>query len=90
MLRILPTVIYATRDGCRDEATHLSCGEFAAEPPVASAAIPGSCAREACVDVELGRDMGSRVAGSVSNCAPSSIRARTGGSSRSGGGVSAG
>lgn len=47
--------------------THLSCGELVAEPPlapVANAEIPGSCARDVVVEVELGLEIGSSVAGS--------------------------
>jgi len=44
--------------------TDLSWGELDAEFPVAIDDIPGSCAaKDFSVDVELGREMGSRVAG---------------------------
>ena len=52
---------------CGSEAnlhqTYLDCGELAAELPEASDEMPGSCGRDADVEVELGREMGSRVGG---------------------------
>lgn len=61
--------------------THLNCGELVVEFVVASAETPGSCAIEAVAeDVELGRDIGSRVAGGSGGAAPSSITDRIGGS----------
>jgi hypothetical protein len=56
---------------------YLSCGEsFVAvlEAPAASAAMPGNCVRDAAVEVELGRDMGSITAGGGNIC-PSSMAA---------------
>ena len=48
-------------------------------------------AAEACVEVELGREMGSSVAGKGGNaCGVSSMIVRTEGSSTSGGGVKTG
>lgn len=47
--------------------TYLGCGELVVETPVApvaNAEIPGSCARESVVEVELGLEIGSSVAGS--------------------------
>ncbi|KAI6093548.1 hypothetical protein F4821DRAFT_1698 [Hypoxylon rubiginosum] len=46
-----------------EDITHLNCGELIVESPAAKAETPGSCATDAVVDdVELGRDIGSRVA----------------------------
>lgn len=63
--------------------TYLICGELVAAELAAAAAaaaaaaielIPGSCSFwEAVVDAELGRDIGSRIAGGERPIAPSSI-----------------
>ncbi|KAI0890350.1 uncharacterized protein GGS22DRAFT_150664 [Annulohypoxylon maeteangense] len=59
----------------------LNCGELVAELAAASAETPGSCAIDAVTeDVELGRDIGSRVAGNGAAAVPSSITDRIGGS----------
>ncbi|KAI1766224.1 hypothetical protein GGR53DRAFT_224054 [Hypoxylon sp. FL1150] len=48
---------------CSD-VTHLSCGESVVDSATARAETPGSCATDAVAEeVELGRDIGSRVAG---------------------------
>lgn len=58
--------------------THLNCGELVADPAAANAETPGSCATEAVVEeVELGRDIGSRVAGN--GTVPSSMTDLIGG-----------
>jgi hypothetical protein len=44
-------------------ATYLICGELVVELPDARDDMPGNCGRDADVDVELGRDMGSNVGG---------------------------
>jgi hypothetical protein len=55
-----------------------------AELPDAIDEIPGNCGREADVEVELGRDIGSRVGGGKGRtCGPSSITDRNGGRSSS-------
>ncbi|KAI2614167.1 uncharacterized protein GGS25DRAFT_37108 [Hypoxylon fragiforme] len=73
--------------------THLSCGELLADSPAASAETPGSCAAAAAAataaadadaaavveEVELGRDIGSTVAGNGA-AVPSSMTDRMGGS----------
>lgn len=52
--------------------------------PEASDEIPGSCGKDADVEVELGREIGSRVGGgNGSICGPSSITDRNGGRSGS-------
>lgn len=48
--------------------THLSCGELVVDSPAANAETPGSCATE---EVELGRDIGSSVAGNGVDCCSS-------------------
>ncbi|KAI8965754.1 hypothetical protein F5Y11DRAFT_344066 [Daldinia sp. FL1419] len=62
--------------------THLNCGELVVDPVAANAetpgSCPGSCATEAVVEeVELGRDIGSRVAGN--GTVPSSMTDLIGG-----------
>ncbi|KAI1107460.1 hypothetical protein F4804DRAFT_329192 [Jackrogersella minutella] len=58
--------------------THLNCGELVAEPTAARAETPGNCATEAVAEeVELGRDIGSRVTGN--GTVPSSMTDRIGG-----------
>ncbi|KAI1478432.1 hypothetical protein F4774DRAFT_426686 [Daldinia eschscholtzii] len=58
--------------------THLNWGELVADPAVANAETPGSGAAEAVVEeVELGRDIGSMVAGS--GAVPSSMTDLIGG-----------
>ncbi|KAI0013112.1 hypothetical protein F4779DRAFT_565817 [Xylariaceae sp. FL0662B] len=61
----------------RINVTHCNCGELVAEEAAASAEIPGSWAIDAVVEVELGRDIGSRVTGN--GVVPSSMTARIGG-----------
>ncbi|ORY63234.1 uncharacterized protein BCR38DRAFT_410180 [Pseudomassariella vexata] len=60
--------------------THLSCGELVADPPAARAEMPGNEAMASLVvvDVEFGREMGSRV-NKGNEEGPSSMTDRIGG-----------
>ncbi|KAI4866290.1 hypothetical protein F4820DRAFT_417723 [Hypoxylon rubiginosum] len=60
----------------------LSCGELVADSPAARAETPGSCATDAAAEeVELGRDIGSRVTGKDGTATvPSSMTDRIDGS----------